>query len=382
VETYKVKSALIFLIIGFCASFSHATVDTNKPDVDSFNTKIINLIAYKEQNKFCGWPANEGIWSWGDEILAGFEIATFIKSDKTHSIDRNSEKHIYFVRSKDGGRTWNVEKSKDIQPPAYLEDPNMYRTGDNKISKLSEKIDFQNPDFAMKLRANNFYYSYDRGHSWKGPFILPDFGQKLIMARTDYVVLNKDECIIFITGSQTDGNYGKSFAAKTIDGGLNWEFVGWMTIDFPPAEYKKFSFSIMPSTIKLNDKKIITALRQRYEKNFWLDIYESEDFGKTWKFLSKASDNINNPPSLIKLKDGRLCLTYCKRTEPYGLCARISKDDGKTWSRQIVLRDDALSWDIGYVRSTLRPDGKVVCLYYYHTKENPQQHIAATIWEP
>ncbi|HBG26550.1 MAG: hypothetical protein A2Y10_01135 [Planctomycetes bacterium GWF2_41_51] len=375
---FSIYLALVFSELGCNA----AALENKTIDVISQPSKIQNLIAYKEQDKFCGWPANEGIWSWGDEILVGFEIAAFSKSEKSHSIDRNSEKYIYFVRSKDGGQTWMVEKPKDIQPPAYLEDPNMFKTEESKISRLNEKMDFQNPDFTMKLRGNNFYYSYERGHSWKGPFILPDFGQKLIMARTDYVILNKDECLIFISSSQTDGNYGKSLAVKTHNGGLNWEFVGWMTSNFPPEEYKKFSFSIMPSTIMPGEQKLISALRQRFERDVWIDIYQSDDFGKTWKFLSKAADNINNPPSLIKLKDGRLCLIYCKRTEPFGLCAKISKDEGKTWSQQIVLRDDALSWDIGYVRSMQRPDGKVVCLYYYHTKENPQQHIAATIWEP
>jgi hypothetical protein len=29
-----------------------------------------------------------------------------------------------------------------------------------------------------------------------------------------------------------------------------------------------------------------------------------------------------------------------------------------------------------------RSDGKVVTIYYYTTEQNPEQHIAATIWDP
>ena len=29
-----------------------------------------------------------------------------------------------------------------------------------------------------------------------------------------------------------------------------------------------------------------------------------------------------------------------------------------------------------------RPDGKLVTIYYFNTKEIPEQHIAATIWDP
>lgn len=44
------------------------------------------------------------------------------------------------------------------------------------------------------------------------------------------------------------------------------------------------------------------------------------------------------------------------------------------------LRDDGRNWDFGYTRTIQRTDGKLVTLYYYTTVENPEQHIAATIW--
>jgi hypothetical protein len=38
--------------------------------------------------------------------------------------------------------------------------------------------------------------------------------------------------------------------------------------------------------------------------------------------------------------------------------------------------------DLGYPRLVQRPDGKLVAMYYWATKENPEQHIAASIWQP
>jgi hypothetical protein len=29
-----------------------------------------------------------------------------------------------------------------------------------------------------------------------------------------------------------------------------------------------------------------------------------------------------------------------------------------------------------------RPDGKLVTIYYYTTELDPEQHIAATLWDP
>ncbi len=47
-----------------------------------------------------------------------------------------------------------------------------------------------------------------------------------------------------------------------------------------------------------------------------------------------------------------------------------------------MLRDDALTWDMGYPRSVVRPDGKIVSIYYFTTAENKEQHIAATVFNP
>ena len=126
----------------------------------------------------------------------------------------------------------------------------------------------------------------------------------------------------------------------------------------------------------------------------WIDVYQSTDNGRTWEFLSQVADagkSNGNPPSLVRLRDGWLCVTYgyrgvCSayryRWEPQGIRARISKDNGKTWGQEIVLRNDARTWDLGYTRSVQRPDGKIVTIYYYTTKEIPEQHIAATNRDP
>ena len=60
----------------------------------------------------------------------------------------------------------------------------------------------------------------------------------------------------------------------------------------------------------------------------------------------------------------------------------LSADRGRTWSPAIVLRDDGGSTDVGYVRSVVRPDGKVVAVYYYTDQTSPTRHIAATIFDP
>ena len=110
----------------------------------------------------------------------------------------------------------------------------------------------------------------------------------------------------------------------------------------------------------------------------------SHDDGRSWSFLSTPEPDTGegNPPSLVRLKDGRLCLIYGVRAQPYGIRARLSDDRGKSWGSAIHLRDDGGSSDVGYVRSVVRPDGMVVAVYYFSDRTGPTRYLAATIFDP
>ena len=84
---------------------------------------------------------------------------------------------------------------------------------------------------------------------------------------------------------------------------------------------------------------------------------------------------------MIRLRDGRICLTYGFRDAPYGMRARVSEDEGASWSEEIVLRDDGGNHDLGYPRSIQRSDGKIVTVYYFNDRPETERYIAATIWK-
>jgi len=120
------------------------------------------------------------------------------------------------------------------------------------------------------------------------------------------------------------------------------------------------------------------------DKHNYILLVTSGDDGKTWQPVTIVVPHTGrgNPPSMLKLKDGRLALIYGYRAEPYGIRARLSADAGETWSDDIVLRAGAGNWDIGYPRSVQRPDGKVVTIYYYNDSKDSDRYIGATIWDP
>ncbi len=388
-QTFKNHLSVILLILLFACR----QTDKNIP---------VNVKVYLEKGRFGGWPANNGIWIWNNEILVGFSQGYYKDlGTERHNIDREKpEKHI-LARSLDGGETWTIEDpSKDGVMIArgkslHGTEPNAEHM--KPIVSLTEPMNFANPDFVLKFwfLSNDsgpsiFYFSKNRGHDWNGPFSFSVDGMENIMARNDYIFEDSKSCLAFFTASKSDNKEGRVFAARTVDGGLSWHFVSWV------GDEPKNGYRIMPSTARISrDELLMTSrvMNETSEKELssngkknrsYIDSWISKNNGKSWEFHGNPVDDLGegNPPSLIRLKDGRLCLTYGYRAEPYSICAKLSNDNGKTWSRQIVLRNDGAGRDIGYVRSVQRPDGKVVTIYYFQDKEQPERYIGCTIWNP
>ncbi len=125
----------------------------------------------------------------------------------------------------------------------------------------------------MTLRMTNnhigpsrFYYSLDRGHNWSGPYRLPNVGTPGISARTDYIVNSRHEMLLFMTAGKANQREGRPFCMRTTDGGKSFEFLSY--IGDEPTGY-----SIMPSTIRLSDKELLSAIRCREGKQSWIECY-------------------------------------------------------------------------------------------------------------
>ena len=361
---------------------------------DAATSVVVKQVkVYAEPNRFGGWPANFGIWSWGNEILCGF-AAGHSKDNGPgfHAIDHDKPEEHLLARSLDGGETWKIENPSaqgalipvgkalhGITPPGLKE---------KTWQDCPGGIDFTQPNFVMTFRMldhhggpSRFSYSTDRGKTWQGPFRLTVLDEKggpiAIAARTDYVVNGPHECLIFLTAAKSNGREGRPFCARTIDGAKTWQFVSW--IGSEPEGY-----SIMPSSVRLGKTELLTTIRCREGDRSWLEAYRSLDDGKSWKLEPVPVKDLGegNPPSLIRLADGRISLSYGYRAKPFQMRAKLSSDGGRTWGPDLTLRDHGGGRDIGYPASVQRPDGKIVTIYYFHDEPLSDRCIAATIWDP
>ena len=342
-----------------------------------------NVTVCLEEGRYGGWPANHGIWNWGNEILVGFELGYFKASEERHAIYRDRFREHLLARSLDGGETWTVERPEDLIPPAPEKDVTEtgMELGPTPI-ECPGNIPFTHPGFALTARRmggdvgpSRFYYTTDKGFNWEGPFIMPDFGTPGIAARTDYLVEGDREFTMFLTSAKSNSREGQGICVRTTDGGSSW-----FKVSFIGPEPEGDEFSIMPSTVRLSPTELYTAVRLRKS----IDAYRSADNGATWEYVGRPVPDTGrgNPPDLLQLQDGRLALVYGYRAEPYGIRARLSDDRGNTWGDDIVLRADGGNWDVGYTRSVQRPDGKLVTVYYFNDPTRGERYINATIWDP
>lgn len=347
-----------------------------------------------EPGKYGGWPANWGMWNWGNEILVGYSYADHKNIEgHGHAYDRTSSL-AKFSRSLDGGVTWTMEDAYEHGITEATWEHNI-GTKSKAATKLAEPVDFENPDFALTFRTQSeldgrtsFYYTYDRGNHWNGPYDLSvDFDGPApagIVSRTAYIVEGKHAMIAFLTVGFRDKrrDWRQVACVRTDDGGKTWKHLGWIG----PPEIN----SIMPASVKLKSGKLLTIIRRTNPP--MMVAFESADGGKTWTQLNDPVkvDANGHPPALVALNDGRLCLVYGIREAStmdngIGMYVTYSSDEGKSWEPPALLRGkDGAVWDIGYPRAVLLPDGKVVATYYYNNVNwgDPYRYISATIFDP
>lgn len=334
-----------------------------------------NVIIYKEPGRYGGWPANHGLWQWGDELVAGFTSTWYKQTTTDHRIDRTKPSYEIQARSMDGGRTWKTEEDVPFKDPK----------NEAKPAPLTVPLDFTAPDFALMFQFGGlhagpswFYTSLDRCRTWQGPYTFAVEGVERICTRTDLIVLGKQDCLMFGScAKQNDGKEGRVFCARTTDGGVSWKLVSLIG-----PEPMEGGYAIMPSSLRLKDGTLLTTIRRSDPKvSGFIEAWRSSDLGKTWTFTGKAATGIGgNPPALVQLQDGRVAVTYGFRHKPSGMRASISADGGVTWGPQIVLREDGYDGDLGYPRSVVRPDGRVLTVYYFNGPKEDDRAIEGTFW--
>ena len=106
---------------------------------------------------------------------------------------------------------------------------------------------------------------------------------------------------------------------------------------------------------------------------------ESEDGGRSWS-VPHSIGVWGLPSHLLRLRDGRLLMSYGYRRPPYGNQARISEDEGRSWSAPVSVSADGRGHDLGYPSTVQLGDESFVTVWYERMKSSPRAVLRQARW--
>ena len=106
---------------------------------------------------------------------------------------------------------------------------------------------------------------------------------------------------------------------------------------------------------------------------------ESSDGGRTW--TEPHSIGVWGLPSfLTRLSDGRLLMSYGHRRPPFGNQARLSSDDGKSWSEPLMISTDGAGGDLGYPSTVELEDKSLLTIWYEKQRGSTRSVLRQARW--
>jgi len=133
--------------------------------------------------------------------------------------------------------------------------------------------------------------------------------------------------------------------------------------------------------VEAADGRIIVQIRN-HNKNHDHETLQAEsaDGGKTWS-EPKSIGVWGIPSHLLRLKDGRLLMTYGYRRPPFGNQARTSTDNGRTWSEPVTISGDGMGGDLGYPSTVELDNGTLVSVWYERLNSSPNAVLRQARWK-
>jgi hypothetical protein len=164
--------------------------------------------------------------------------------------------------------------------------------------------------------------------------------------------------------------------AESLDDGLTWQWLAPIPVRAgdDAANYHELH------AVETGDSRIVVQIRNHNKVNDRETLQtESADGGRTWS-VPRAIGVWGLPSFLLRLRSGKLLMTYGYRRKPFGNQARSSDDHGRTWSEPVVISDDGIGVDLGYPSTAELEDGSLLTLWYETMSGSPKAVLRQARW--
>ena len=187
-------------------------------------------------------------------------------------------------------------------------------------------------------------------------------------------------------GTWNDMEVGTIAAARSSDGGTTWKVVGRVPVA-PRTDAANYH---EPHVVELPSGRLVAAIRIEDHSgkrvaaagipHFTVMQSESDDGGATWS-VPRWLGFKGSPPHLLRHSSGALVMTYGYRDKPFGQRVAISRDDGKSWQADWVLRADGPDGDLGYPSTVELADGSLLTVCYQKAAKGEKCSLLWSRWK-
>tara|TARA_B100000686_G_scaffold346632_1_gene433703 strand:+ start:1266 stop:2309 length:1044 start_codon:yes stop_codon:yes gene_type:complete len=299
-------------------------------------------------------------------------------------VTRDSDFHIgergrlVFVHSPDGGESWShsiviSEEGSDNRNPAFG-----VTSKGTLLASLIKQVNYTDGvSDKVNLKPTPLYLSRseDHGKTWTTELAKVDGNDEFIVGSPFGKMLTLSDGRIMMHYYL----HGVTAFITSDDDGHTWS---------KPTVISEDGYN-ETGLCDLGDGILMAVFRADDNGSLWQS--RSEDDAKTWSEPIRITDATEHPGDLIKLDDGRVLLTYGRRTTPFSILGLVSHDNGKTWdtNNRLLLVADAGN-DQGYPSNIQRDDGAIITVYYSDqliVSRSPQPdiigiHGASVIYSP
>ena len=321
----------------------------------------------------------------GNEMLIAFRQAPREKEGVRHTHPRSV---ITLIRSYDNGQSWEKESATQVAAGGGQELGLIY-LGKGKVGGAlaahevvpnneakRSGIPHHHPSESPFSNVGGLWcWSDNYGLTWRVENTLL-FADKM-QACAPPLQCADGTLLIPVYGGIGRATRSSAVLHRSGDGGQTWTELAVMARGRPQTrDYHE------PVVLELEPGHLLGLHRVADPKGprglIWRN--ESLDSGQTWTTPQRTRIRSGACPRLLKLRDGRLLLTYGRRFEPFGIYASLSEDNGQTWSETSWLLRQTRDGDQGYTSSVELDDGRIFTTSYAKNNRGITG-ITGTFWD-